>query len=189
MKVLLATVLLLIAFSTCSAQFNQNNRRLSDYLKTAFPYLSVGKDNCDSLFVGVFYVRFQIGKNGKCDNVNFYGVEDTLLISTFRKLLHQDSVVFDKSFRRKALGKAIIQSVFFSDYNCARENIINEEGLSDECNLCKQALLVSSRIRDKMSRSIGNGFPFVGAEGFFEGVVLSPCVIDVWPEYLNRRTM
>lgn len=104
-------------------QIDQKNLRLSSYIKIHFPYEDVKENFCSDQFVGLFYVSFQIDKNGQCYDINFYGIENLKVISALTKLMQKENTRFDTSFAKKMFQKKLLQPIFYSYSNCVQDSL------------------------------------------------------------------
>lgn len=168
------------------AQFDQNSTTLSSYLKSKFPYGKVRENNCDSQFAGVFYIGFQIAASGKCNNKHCFGLKNQKLLLVFNELFNDD-VYFISSFAKKMQGKMVYQPVYYSYYSCLRNNELDTTN-NEECDIYINAILMLSKSNKKIKESLTNGYP-MNTKKYFEGVMLSPCIIDADPNNPIRTKM
>lgn len=171
-----------IGVNTLFAQINQKDSLLSNYLINTFPYQSIVTKDCSNEFVGVFYISFKISKLGKCIDLAFEGLTDTLLKSAFIKILESKNLYFSNSFRKTVGNRLLVQPVYYSYSNCvsfSNEEVTNE---NDDCSIYKQTLKVIGLKYEQLFKDINKGFYFNKYQkGLFSGLILNTCIIEANP--------
>jgi hypothetical protein len=190
MKRLYIITLLLLNYCTSSiAQINQSDSLFSTFIIDHFPFELVKTNKCDSEFVGIVYLSFKVDKRGYIYESKIDGPKDSTLLNILNSMLTSKEVSFSKSFRKKVKQKRIMQAIFYSYSNCLDYGESKEEKKSDECYVYLKTLQVISKRNTLMNKSIKNGFIFHENTGFFDGIVLSPCIISFNPKSGIHRKM